>query len=155
MTDSLQRRVGIAGGVLLLALAVLLLMVSTAGAAAPLTQLQRAHGGADVTYAAASPSQLERAHGGADVTYALTGPVGGTANVGRGGVFVRTPPAPVSTAAAAGGIAVSALVVALVAFLGLRRRASRRGDLAPVTSIAEAPSASPASRYEDRERKAA
>lgn len=156
-------------------LAVFVLLVSIAQAAQPRTQLQRAHGSADVTYAAASLSQLQRAdgntadityaaapltqlrraHGAADVTYAAAGPAGSATNVGRGGVFVKTTPVAASTAGIIGGIAVTALVVALVAFLASGRRASRCGELAPVTSLVQSPSGSTATQYEEREHKAA
>ena len=126
-------------------------------APAPLSQLQRAHGSADIAYAAVPLTQLQRAHAGADVTYAAAGPAGGSATFfGRGGrVFARTTPVAASTAALIGGIAVTALLIALVAFLALGSRASRRGELAPVASLVQAPSASPAAQLEDRERKAA
>ena len=48
-----------------------------------------------------------------------------------------------STAGIIGGIAVTAFVIALVAFLALGSRSSRRGELAPVTSLVQAPSAKP------------
>jgi len=155
MTSTVQKWIAASGGVVLMTLAVFVLLVSIAQAAQPLTQLQRAHGSADVTYAAAPLSQLQRAHGNADVTYAAAGPAGSATNVGRGWVFVKTTPVAASMAAIIGGIAVTALVVALVALLALGRRASRRGELAPVTSLVQAPSLSPATKYEDRERKAA
>ena len=157
MTIASQRRIVASGGVVLLALAVVVLLVSIAQAAQPLTQLQRAHDGAAVTYAPAPLSQLQRAHDGAAVTYAATGTAGGSGYfVGRGGrVFVKNTPLAPSTAALIGGITGTAIVVALVAFLALGNRASRRGELAPVTSLVQAPSASPAEQYEDRERKAA
>jgi len=174
MTSTVQRRIAATGGVVLLALAVFVLAVSIAQAARPLTrlqrahgsadvayattplsQLQRAHGNADITYAAAPLTQLQRAHGAADVTYAAAGPAGSATNVGGDGVFVKTTPVAASTAGIIGGIAVTALVVALVAFLASGRRASRRGELAPVTSLVQSPSGSTATQYEDRERKAA
>lgn len=136
MTSTVQRRIAAPGVVVLLSLAVFVLAVSIAQAAGPLTQLQRAHGSAAARYAAA-------------------GPVGSATNVGRGGVFVETTPAAESTAGIIGGMAVTALVIALVAFLALGSRASRRGELAPVTSLVQSPSGSPATHYEDRERKAA
>ena len=158
MTIASQRRIVAFGGVVLLALAVFVLLVSIAQAAQPLTQLQRAHAGAAVTYSPAPLSQLQRAHGGAAVTYSAAGPAGSTISAGRGGggrVFVKTTTAAPSTAGIIGGIAVMALAIGLVAFLALGNRASRRGELAPVTSLVQAPSASPAEQYEDRERKAA
>ena len=174
MTSTSHTRIVASGGVVLLTLAVFVLLVSIAQAAQPLTQLQRAHGGANVTYAAAPLSQLQRAHGGADVTYAAAplsqlrrahggasvayvaaGPANAAINVGRGGVFVKTTPVPASTAGTIGGIAVTALLIALVAFLALGSRASRRGELAPVTSLVQAPSGSPAAQYDSREHKAA
>jgi hypothetical protein len=155
MTIASQRRIVASGGVVLLALAVFVLLVSIAQAAQPLTQLQRAHDGANVAYAAAPLSQLQRAHDGASVAYAAAGPVGSAGTLRKAGVFVRTNPVAASTASLIGGIAVMALLIALVAFLALSSRASRRGELAPVTSLVQAPSASPAAQYEDRERKAA
>jgi len=174
MTSTSQRWIAASGGMVLMTLAVFVLLVSIAQAAQPLTQLQRAHGSANVTYAAAPLSQLQRAHGsanvtyaaaplsqlqrahaGAAVTYAAAGPAGSTISAGRSGAFVRTTPVAARTAGIIGGIAVTALVIALVAFLALGNRASRRGELAPVTSLVQAPSASPAAQYEDRERKAA
>jgi hypothetical protein len=155
MTSTVQRGVAFTGGIVLLSLAVLVLLVSIAQAAPPLTQLQRAHAGAAVTYAAAPLTQLQRAHDGAAVTYAATGPASRVVGVGRGRAFVTTTPGAASTATVVGGFAVTAFVIALVAFLALGGRSSRRGELAPVTSLVEAPSASPATRYEDQERKAA
>jgi len=174
MTTTSHRWIAASGGVALLTFALFVLLVSIAQAAQPLTQLQRAHAGADVTYAAApltqlqrahagaavtyaaAPlTQLQRAHAGAAVTYAAVGPTGSAISAGRGGVFVRTAPVAASTAGIIGGIAVTAFVVALVAYLALGSRASRRGELAPVTSLVQAPSASPAAQYDERERKAA
>jgi hypothetical protein len=128
MTSTVQRRIAAISSLFLLSLAVFVLLVSTAQAAQPLTQLQRAHGGAKVTYAPAPLTQLQRAHNG---------------------------PVRASTAGIIGGFAVTAFAIALVAFLALGGRASRRGELAPVTSLVQAPSGSPATRYEDQERKAA
>ncbi|MEI6452112.1 MAG: hypothetical protein WCP98_19490 [Actinomycetes bacterium] len=157
MTSTVQTRMVAFGGVLLLLLAVFVLAVASAQAAPTLTQLQRAHGSSDVTYAAAPLTQLQRAHGGANVAYAAAGPASSVAGVGRfgGRGFVRTTPVAASTAALVGGSAVATLVAVLIAFLALGGRASRRGELAPVTSIVQAPSGSPATQYEDRERKAA
>lgn len=135
-TSTSQTRIAATSGALLLTLAVFVLLVSIAQAAEPLTQLSRAHGAADVTYVAA-------------------GPAGSVTNAGRGGVFARTTPATASTATLIGGAAITALVIALIAFLALGSRASRRGELAPVTSLVQAPSASPAAHYDERERKAA
>lgn len=109
-----------------------------------MSQLQCAHGTAGITYAAAPLTQLQRAHGSTAARYAAAGPVGSATNVGRGGVFVETTPAAESTAGIIGGMAVMALVIALVAFLALGSRASRRGELAPVTSLVQSPSGSPA-----------
>jgi hypothetical protein len=148
MTSTSHTRIVASGGVVLLTLAVFVLLVSIAQAAQPsLTQLQRAHGGADVTYAAAPLSQLQRAHGGADVTYAAAplsqlqrahgganvayvaaAPGRGAISAVRGAVFIRTKPVATSTGGAVGGIVVTALVIALVAFLALASRPSRRGD---------------------------
>jgi hypothetical protein len=155
MTSTSQIRLAVSGGALLLTLALFALLVSSAQAAQPLTQLQRAHGGADVTYAAAPLTQLQRAHGGASVAYVAAGPANAAINVGRGGVFVKTTPVAASTAGIIGGIAVTAFVIALVAFLSLGGRASRRGELAPVTSLVQAPSASPAAQHDSREQRAA
>ena len=173
MTSTVQRGVAVTGGIVLLSLAALVLLVSIAQAApptqlqrahagaavtyaaAPLTQLQRAHAGAAVTYAAAPLTQLQRAHAGAAVTYAATGPAGRVVGVGRGRAFVTTTPVAAGTATAVGGFAVTAFVIALVAFLALGGRSSRRGELAPITSLVQAPGASPGTQNEDRERKAA
>ena len=155
MTSSMNRRIAAGGVVALLTLAAFVLMVATAQAAAPLTQLQRAHGGAAVTYAAAPLTQLQRAHGAAAVTYAPAGPAGGTAYFGRGGVFVTPTRTAASGAALAGGFALTAVLIALAAFVGLRWGDGRRAELAQVTSIGEAPSARPASRRDRQERRAA
>jgi hypothetical protein len=155
MTSTAQRRVAATGSVALLLLAVFVLLVSVAQAAPPLTQLQRAHDGANVTYSAPPLTQLQRAHDGANVAYAAAGPAGRIVGVGRGRAFVTTTPAAASTTAVIGGIAVTAFVIALIAFMALGGRASRRGELAPVTSLVQAPSSRPATRYEDPERKAA
>ena len=149
MTSTVQTRMTAFGGVLLLSLAVFALAVSTAQAAANLTPLR---GGAGASYAAANLTPLR---GGAGATYAAAGTAPRALSFGRGGVFVKTAPVAASTAALIGGIAVTALVVALIAFSALGRRASRRGELAPVTSLVQTPSASPETQYEDRERKAA
>ena len=154
MTSTVQRGVAVTGGIVLLSLAALVLLVSIAQAAPP-TQLQRAHAGAAVTYAAAPLTQLQRAHAGAAVTYAATGPAGRVVGVGRGRAFVTTTPVAAGTATAVGGFAVTAFVIALVAFLALGGRSSRRGELAPITSLVQAPGASPGTQNEDRERKAA
>jgi len=176
MTSTSHTRIAASGGVVLLTLAVFVLLVSIAQAArpslaqlerarggadvtyaaAPLSQLQRAHGGANVTYAAPPLSQLQRAHGGANVAYAAAATTRGSAfNAVRGGVFIRTKPVAASTTGVFGGIAVAALVIALVAFLALASRPSRRGELAPITSIVQAPSGSTAGQYDEREHKAA
>ena len=161
MTSTPQTRITTAGGFALLTLTVFVLLVSIAQAAQPLTQLQRAHDGAAVTYAggpltqlqrahdgaavtyAAAPlTQLQRAHDGEAVTYAAAGPTGSGITAGSGSFLI-------------GGIAVTVFVIALVAFLALGNRARRRGESAPVTSIAQSPSASPAAQHDERERKAA
>lgn len=163
MTSTLQRRISAIGGVVLLSLAVFALAVSTVQAANPApsrggadasyaANLTPSRGGADADYVTANPAPRR---GGAGATYAAAGTAGRAISFGRGGVFVKTAPLAASTAALIGGIAVTALVVALIAFLALGGRASRRGELAPVTSLVQAPSASPATQYEDRERKAA
>ena len=148
MTSTVQTRMTAFGGVLLLSLAVFALAVSTAQAA----NLTPQRGGAGASYAAANLTPLR---GGAGATYAAAGTAPRALSFGRGGVFVKTAPVAASTAALIGGIAVTALVVALIAFSALGRRASRRGELAPVTSLVQTPSASPETQYEDRERKAA
>jgi hypothetical protein len=159
MTSTSQRWIAAAGGVILLSLAVFLLAVSIAQAAEPSTPLRGGatytavtplRGGAGVAYAAAAPLR-----GGAAATYVAVAPADSAINAGRGGVFVKTTPAAASTAGIIGGIAVTALVVALIAFLALGSRASRRGELAPVTSLVQSPGASPAMQYDDRDRKAA
>jgi len=163
MTSTVQRRIVATGGVVLLSLAVFVLAVSIAQAAGSSTPLR---GGAGAGYAAATTPLRGGAgtgyaaattplRGGAGATYAAAGSARGINRIGRGGVFVRTTPVAASTAALIGGIAVSAFVIALVAFAALGRRARRRGELAPVTSLVQSPSASPAAQYEDRERKAA
>ena len=93
--------------------------------------------------------------GGAGAGYAAAGPAGITISAGRGEVFVGPTPVAASPATIIGGLAVSALVIALVAFVALGSRAGRRGELAPVTSLAESPTRNPAMDLEDRERKAA
>ena len=180
MTSTSHTRIAASGGVVLITLAVFVLLVSIAQAAAPTplrggagatypasniaplrggaaatyaaSNLAPLRGGAAATYAAADLTPLR---GGAGATYAAAGPLARAVGFGRGGVFVRTTPVAASTPAVIGGFAGTALVVALVAFLGLGGRASRRGELAPVTSLVQPPSASPATQYEDRERKAA
>jgi hypothetical protein len=155
MTSTVQRRIAAISGFILFSLAAFVLLVSTAQAAQPLTQLQRAPGGAKVTYAPAPPTQLQRARDGVTVTNVAAGPAGRSVGAGRGRAFITVRPARASTAGVIGGLAVTAFVIALVAFLALGRRASRRGELAPVTSLVQATSESPATRYEDQERKAA
>jgi len=119
--------------VALLTFAAFVLLVSIAQAAGPSTPLR----------------------GGAGAGYAAAGPAGSTISAGRGGLFVRTQPVATSTAALIGGLSLTALVIALVAFAALGSRARRRGELAPVTSLAESPTRNPAMDFEDRERKAA
>jgi len=148
MTTTSHRRIAASGGVALLTFAVFVLLVSIAQAAGPATPLRGGAGAGYVT--AATPLR-----GGAGAGYAAAVPAGGIINAGRGGVFVRTRPVATSTAALIGGIALTALIIALVAFVALGSRARRRGELAPVTSLAEAPSASLAAQREDRERRAA
>jgi hypothetical protein len=75
-------------------------------------------------------------------------------NIGRGGVFTVTPPTGWSTVSILGGLAISAALMALVAWLGIRsdRRARARLALAPGGSLAgETRSA----RIEDQERRKA
>ena len=172
MRTRIERKGGVLAATLLLALALSALFVSTtfavsttpaAGiqgrggvAAAPSPPAAGTAGRGGVASAPYAPAAGTAGRGGAAVTYAAAGPAGSTISAGRSGAFVRTTPVAASTAARIiGGIAVTALVIALVAFLALGNRASRRGELAPVTSIVQAPSASPAAQYEDRERKAA
>jgi len=123
-------------------------------------------GGADVTYAASNLTPLRGGagaayvaaaplRGGAAATYAAAGLAGRIVNAGRGAYVTAPKPVASSTASIAGGIAVTALVIALIAYLALGRRSSRRGELAPVTSLVQSPSVSPATQYDDRERKAA
>lgn len=164
MRSASQTRIAASGGVALITLAVFVLLVSIAQAAAPTplrggagatyaaSNLAPLRGGAGATYAAANLTPLR---GGAGATYAAAGPLARVAGFGRGGAFVRTTPVAASTPAVIGGFAIAALVIALIAFLGLSGRASRRGELAPVTSLVQPPSASPATQYEERERKAA
>jgi len=179
MTTTSHRWIAASGGVALLTFAVFVLLVSlaqAAGASAPLrggaeagylaaaTPLRGGagagylaaatplRGGADVTYAAASLTPLR---GGAAVTYAAAGSAGNIVNAGRGGYVTAPKPVASSAASIAGGIALTALVIALIAFLALGSRSSRRGELAPVTSLAQSPSVSSATQYDSGERKAA
>jgi hypothetical protein len=148
MTTTSHRRIAASGSVALLTFAVFVLLVSIAQAAGPSTPLR---GGAGPGYlAAATPLR-----GGAGPGYAAAGPAGNTIYAGRGGVFGRPTPVAASPATIIGGFAVSAFLIALVAFVALGSRARRRGELAPVTSLAEAPTRNPAMGFEDRERKAA
>ena len=151
MRTRIERNGGVLAATLLLALALSALFVSTTFAA-PTTPAAGTQGRGGVAAAPYAPAAGTTA-GRGGVAFAPYAPTAGT--VGRGGVFVRTTPVATSTAGIIGGIAVTALVIALVSFLALGRRASRRGELAPVTSLVQAPSASPAAQYEDRERKAA
>ena len=148
MTNAVHTRIAAIGSVVLLSLAVFVLTVSIAQAAGSSTPLR---GGAGPTYAAS----LTPLRGGAGPTYAALGSAGITTGFGRSGAFAKTTPATASAAGILGGIAVSALAIALVAFLALGSRSSRRAELAPVTSLGQTPSASPATQYDDRERKAA
>ena len=109
-------------------------------------------GGAATGYAAAGRAGSIIDAGAA---YAAAGPAESIIYAGRGGVSVRPTSVAASPATIIGGLAVSALVIALVAFVALGSRARRRGELAPVTSLAEAPSARLAAQRDDRERKAA
>jgi len=176
MTTTSHRWIAASGGVALLTFAVFVLLVSlaqAAGAAAPL------RGGADAAYAASAPLRggagagyLAAAtplrggagaayvaaaplRGGAAATYAAAGLAGRIVNAGRGAYVTAPKPVASSPASIAGGIAATALVIALIAYLALGRRSSRRGELAPVTSLVQSPSVSPATQYDDRERKAA
>ena len=148
MTNAVHTRIAAIGSVVLLSLAVFVLTVSIAQAAGSSTPLR---GGAGPTYAAS----LTPLRGGAGSSYAALGSAGITTGFGRSGAFAKTTPATASAAGILGGIAVSALAIALVAFLALGSRSSRRAELAPVTSLGQTPSASPATQYDDRERKAA
>jgi len=163
MTNAVHTRIAAIGSVVLLSLAVFVLTVSIAQAAGSSPPLR---GGAGPTYAAsltplrggAGPTyaaSLTPLRGGAGPTYAALGSAGITTGFGRSGAFAKTTPATASAAGILGGIAVSALAIALVAFLALGSRSSRRAELAPVTSLGQTPSASPATQYDDRERKAA
>ena len=71
--DQAQKRLASLAGLPLLSLAVLAIDVQAVLAAPQLTQLQRAHGGADVTYVTTSSAgpltQLQRAHDGASIAY--------------------------------------------------------------------------------------
>jgi hypothetical protein len=81
--------------------------------------------------------------------------VGGHAmNVGRGGVFRVTPPSGWSTASTLGGLAISAAVVALVAWVAIRSDNRARARLALAPSDSSTGQARPAGT-EDQERKAA
>ncbi|MCX6372249.1 MAG: hypothetical protein NTX16_04055 [Actinobacteria bacterium] len=164
MRNRLQTRFAASGGVALMTLAVFVLLVSIAQAAAPTPlrggagatyaapDLAPLRGGAGGTYAAANLMPLS---GGAGATTAADGPLARAVSFGRGGIFVRTRPVAANTAALIGGLAGTAFLVALIAFLALGGRASRRGELAPVTSLVQPPSTSPETQYEDREHKAA
>lgn len=155
MTSRARRRIAATGGVVLLSLAVFVLAVAVAQAAGASTPLRGPFGGGEATNATAADTPLRGPFGGGVPTSAAGGPAGSATNVGRGGVFVTTTPVAASTASIVGGIAVAAFAIALVAFLASGRRASRRGELAPITSLVQAPSQSPAAKHEDRERKAA
>jgi len=75
-------------------------------------------------------------------------------NIGRGGVFsVTPPPTDWSTLSILGGLAISAALMALVAWIGIRSDAKAHARLAraPAGGIGEARPA----RTEDQERKAA
>jgi len=91
---------------------------------------------------AAGPSTPLR--GGAGTGYAAAEPAGSIHDAGRGGVFGRPTPVAARPAAVIDGFAVSAFLVALAALAAPGGRARRRGELAPVTNLAEAPGASPA-----------
>ena len=74
-------------------------------------------------------------------------------NVGRGGVFNVAPPTDWTTLSILGGLAISAALMALVAWIGIRSdtKARARLALAPGSGIGETLPA----RTEDQERKAA
>ncbi len=84
-----------------------------------------------------------------------TGFVGGHAmNVGRGGIFRVTPPSGWSTASILGGLAISAAVIALVAWVAIRSDNRSRARFALAPSGSSAGEIRPV-RSEDHERKAA
>ena len=84
-----------------------------------------------------------------------TGFVGGHAmNVGRGGIFGVTPPSDWSAVSILGGLAITAAVVALVAWIAIRSDNRSRARLALAQSDSSAGENRPA-RSEDHERKAA
>ena len=84
-----------------------------------------------------------------------TGFVGGHAmNVGRGGIFGVTPPSDWSAVSILGGLAISAAVIALVAWVAIRSDSRSRARLALAPSDSSAGEIRSA-RSEDHERKAA
>ena len=74
-------------------------------------------------------------------------------NVGRGGIFNVTPPTDWSALSILGGLAISAALIALIVWLGMRsdNRARTRLALAPASGAGETRPA----RTEDQERRAA
>jgi hypothetical protein len=91
---------------------------------------------------AANASALVRGHAAAQM------------NFGRGGVFSVPPSSGVDAAAFIGGIAISAAIVALVAFVALRADSRSRARLALAPSGPSIDGSRPVSS-EDQERKAA
>jgi hypothetical protein len=84
-----------------------------------------------------------------------TGFVGGHAmNVGRGGIFRVTPPSDWSTVSILGGLAITAAVIALVAWIAIRSDSQSRARPALAPSDSSSGETRPA-RTEDHERKAA
>ena len=75
-------------------------------------------------------------------------------NIGRGGIFRVTPPTDWSTAAILGGLAISVVVVALVAWLGIRSDSRSRAVPALAASESSLGAARPV-HTEEHERKAA
>ena len=159
MTSTSQRRLAASSGALLLTLAVFVLLVSIAQAARPtLSQLQRAHGGANVAYTPASSTPVAGTEGRggvaaaaststsgtpatrstAAVRSAVGAPLGGRgALVGRGRVPVAAATTTTNGGWIAGGVAVAAFLIGLL-FWGLSRGARRADEVASVTSIGEA-----------------
>jgi hypothetical protein len=106
-----------------------------------------------VAFAIAAASALTIAGTTAATASALVrGHAAATMNFGRGGTFPQVTPPGVSAASVIGGLAVSAVAIALVAWLALRsdRRARTQLALAPSN-----PSDGESLRSEDQERKAA
>jgi hypothetical protein len=75
-------------------------------------------------------------------------------NIGRGGVFTVTPPTGWSTLSIVGGLAISAALMVLVAWLGIRSDNRARAQLSLAASGSAAGGAQTV-RTEDRERRKA